>query len=105
MVTAEDTNSFFESPWSIYLLGIVLFIVLFFVQKYIHLLDRKLSSEINSTWEGTPWPLLSSLGLGFLLFLFGIFLPGELNLNPTSWHWPEIIISVGIFSLLIALVF
>jgi len=104
MDTAENTNTFFESPWAIYLLGIVLFIALFFIQKYIHLLDRKLSSKINSTWEGTPWPLLCSLGLGFLLFLFGVFLPGELNLNPTLWNWPEIIIAVGILSLLIALV-
>jgi len=104
MDTAENTNTFFESPWAIYLLGVVLFIALFFIQKYIHLLDRKLSSKINSTWEGTPWPLLCSLGLGFLLFLFGVFLPGELNLNPTLWNWPEIIIAVGILSLLIALV-
>lgn len=104
MDTAENTNTFFESPWAIYLLGIVLFFALFFIQKYIHLLDRKLSSKINSNWEGTPWPLLCSLGLGFLLFLFGVFLPGELNLNPTLWYWPEIIIAVGILSLLIALV-
>lgn len=104
METAENTNSFFDSPWAIYILGFILFIVLFFIQKYIHLLDRKLSSQINSTWVGTPWPLLSSLGLGFLLFLLGVFLPGELNLNPTLWNWPEIIIVVGILSLLIALV-
>ena len=105
MDTIENTNTFFESPWAIYILGIALFIALFFIQKYIHLLDRKLSSKTNSTWEGTPWPLLSSLGLGFLLFLFEVFLPGELNLNPSLWNWPELTITVGVLSLLLALIF
>lgn len=102
MNPAENTNTLFENPWTIYILGFILFIALFFVQKYIHLLDRKFSAKINSTWEGTPWPLISSLGLGFLIFLIGVFLPGEINANPTNWHWPEVtILILGITILII----
>lgn len=103
MIAAENTKSFFENPWAIYILGIVMFIALFFIQKYIHLLDRMLSAKMKSTWEGTPWPLISSLGLGFLIFILGVFLPGDLNINPTNWHWPEIMIVILSLVLIVSL--
>ena len=104
MDNSENTYSLIDNPWTIYIIGILLFIILFFIQKYIHLVDRKLSSKINSQWEGTPWPLISSLGLGFLLFVFGVFLPDELSFNPSNWSWPEIIILIGVVSIISGLI-
>ncbi len=97
MDTIADTNlTFWDSGWSIYIITILVFAVMFFVQKYAYVIDRQINrlQSINGKWEGKPWPLISGLILGILVFLLGVFLPGNLSIYPQNWDWPEITIAV-----------
>ena len=89
-------ESFIQSGWTIYILAVLVLVVLFFVQKYAYLIDRKLNAGLGkeTDWEGKPWSLISALLLGVIVFVLGVFLPGDLNINPKLWYWPEIFILI-----------
>ncbi|NQU31758.1 MAG: hypothetical protein HQ521_00850 [Bacteroidetes bacterium] len=98
---ANSNTNFLNSEWCIYIITFIVFIVMFLVQKYSCLIDLQINrlQSINGKWEGKPWPLLSGLGVGLLVFIFGVFLPGELTIMPNNWSWPEI--TIAIFALII----
>ena len=98
---ANTNNSFLDNGWSIYLITILVFVVMFFVQKYSYLIDRQVNrwKSMNGKWEGKPWPLISGLALGLLVFIFGVTIPGDLSIMPNKWNWPEI--TIAVFSLAI----
>lgn len=99
------TDTFFDNGWGIYLLSFLILVALFFVQKYAHLIDRKLNqfSGNDSNWEGKPWPLILGLLLGVFVLLYNVFSPTDMQWNPADWHWAEWILLVGIFTGLIIL--
>ena len=103
MDTITNSSSFVDSPWSYYLIILVVLIVLFFVQKYAYLIDNKLMPPQNPDEfkQKKPWSLLSGIFLGVLVFILGVFVPGTLTIDPEFWGWPEIVIAV--FGLLIIL--
>lgn len=94
-----------SNEWTIYLAGILVFVVLFFVQKYAYKVDRELNKKLSDEagWEGKPWPLISGLLLGFIVFVFGVFLPGDLSINPALWKWPEILVFVLALAIIVGL--
>jgi len=100
-----ETNSFSQSGWAIYVLAVLLLIVLFFIQKYAYLIDRKLNVSLGKgeSWEGKPWSLFSALALGVLVFTLGVFIPGDFSVNPKLWHWPEILILILALTIFIVL--
>ncbi len=103
MDTTTITQGNFENGWSIYLISFLVLIALFFIQKYSYLIDQKLGKLYNPDfhWYGKPWPLLSGLLLGFIVFLFSVFLPGELSFFSLNWGWPET--SIAIIGIIIIL--
>lgn len=81
---------------SIYVITLIIAVVLFIIQRYSYFIDRyinKLESK-NGKWTGKPWPLISGLLIGVTIFLFGVFIPGDLTINPLNWQWPEITIAI-----------
>lgn len=85
-----------SSTWSIYVITLIVAVIMFVIQRYSYLIDRqinKLESK-NGKWTGKPWPLISGLLIGVIIFLFGVFLPGDLTINPLNWRWPEITITI-----------
>lgn len=94
------------NEWTIYLLGVVIFVAMFFVQKYSYLVDRELNKKLSekANWEGKPWPLISGFLLGFVVFVLGVFLPGDLSINTALWKWPEILIFVLALAIIVGLV-
>jgi len=105
MDTNDNIFGIQTNEWTIYVIGILVFIILFFIQKYSYLIDRKLSEKykLDKEWEGHPWPLLSGLLLGFIVFVLGVFLPGELSSNPVNWQWPELLIFVFALAIIVML--
>ena len=93
------------NEWTIYILGILIFVAMFFVQKYAYLVDRELNKKLNDEagWEGKPWPLISGLLLGFIAFVLGVFLPGDLSINPALWKWSEVLIFVLALAIIVGL--
>ncbi len=85
-----------DNWWSIYLITFIVFIIMFVIQRYSYLIDRQINrlESKNGKWTGKPWPLLSGLLTGILIFLFGVFLPDDLSVNPAQWRWPEIVIAI-----------
>lgn len=106
----DSTNtqvSFIENGWTIYLVSILVLVVLFFVQKYAYLIDRKLNQIGNndSKWEGKSWPLISGILLGIFTLLYNVFSPTDMQLNPANWHWPEWLLIICFLVLLGLLIF
>jgi hypothetical protein len=91
MDSTDTQAGFIENGWSIYLISILILIVLFFIQRYAYLFDRKLNqlTKNESNWEGKPWPLIAGIFLGIFTLLYNVFSPADMQLNPANWLWPE----------------
>jgi hypothetical protein len=87
--------------------SIIVLIGLFFVQKYVYLIDRKLNQagHSNSDWEGKPWPLVAAISLGILTMLYNVFSPEDIKYNPSTWSWPEWLMVISVVLLFITLSF
>lgn len=84
-----------------YLIIIAGLIVLFFVIRYSYLIDRYLNKTQKYGFEGKPWPLITGLLLGFLIYLFGITKPEGLEWNISNLIWQEYaIVLIILFTLL-----
>lgn len=97
MDTTQINDSIFDSGWTIYLIAFLVLLALYFVQKYAHLIDRKLNqfSGNDSNWEGKPWPLILGLLLGVFMLLFNVFSPVDMQWNPSNWQWGEWVLLLG----------
>ena len=96
MDTTKINQQFTDNWWSIYVIALAVFIVMFFVYRYSYLIDKQINrmESQNGKWTGKPWPLLSGLLIGLVAFLFGVFLPDKLEISPAKWNWPEIVIAI-----------
>jgi len=97
-----DTQNIAQNEWSIYLIAFLVLLLLFFVQKYSYLIDKKLSKfqKKEPVWEGKPWPLITALFLGISTLLYNVFSPNDMQQNPANWHWPEWLLISSVFVLI-----
>lgn len=71
-----------QNSWFFYLFSVVFLLVLYFIQKYLYLLDDKLTGVTNSEIKKRkPWPLLTSLGIGVFWYLYNTFSPNKISFN------------------------
>lgn len=76
-----------STEWVSFLCSVFLLTGLFFLQKYVYLLDRKFSeySKRTTLKERKPWALYAGMILGIFFFLYSMFskndFPFKLNLN------------------------
>jgi len=105
MDTTTAIGTFFQNGWGIYLVSFLILVVLYFVQKYAYLIDRKLNQLAmkGSTWQGKPWPLFLGILLGMFTLLYNVFSPNDMQINPANRHWPEWGLVMGFLILLIVL--
>lgn len=91
MDTAAATGDVFSDGWTFYFLSFLMLVVLYFIQKYAFLIDRKLNlmDKTGNNWEGKPWPLVFALMLGMFILLYNVFSPRGMQPNPADWRWPE----------------
>jgi hypothetical protein len=83
-----------------YIIIIAGLIILFFVIRYSYLIDRWLGKNQENKFEGKPWPLITGLMIGFLLYIFGITKPEGLSWNFSNLGWQEYaIILISLFTL------
>ncbi len=96
--TIIQSNS--GNEWIFLILSLLLLTGLYFVQKYIYKLDQILSASAKpeEILRKKPWPLYAGISLGFLVFLYSLFSPHEIDLK--SWGLFEILV----FSLIILIV-
>lgn len=94
-----QTNS--GNEWIFLILSLLLLTGLYFVQKYIYKLDQILSaySKSKEVLRKKPWPLYAGISLGFLVFLYSLFSPHEIDLK--SWGLFEILV-FGLIILIVA---
>lgn len=97
MDTISNTEAIGQNGWTVYLVSIGIVVILFFIQKYAHLIDRKLNHtrQKNEDWEGKPWSLFAGIVLGIGTLLYNVFSPNDLQINPLFWQTPELFIAVG----------
>jgi hypothetical protein len=78
-----DAQIISQNGWSIFLIALLALVVLFFIQKYIYLLDEKFgnTSSSETNWKGKPWPLFAALGTGLFLFAYNTFSPVDLTID------------------------
>lgn len=103
--TLQATSTEEQNGWTIYLVSILIMAILFFVQKYAYLIDRKLNRIIGSdyNWEGSPWPLFAGLILGVYTLLYNVFSPENMHINPNNWQIAEWILVIAFTILFILL--
>jgi uncharacterized membrane protein len=92
-----------ENDTYYYILIISGLFVLFFVIRYSYLIDRWLNKSQEYSFEGKPWPLITGLLLGFLIYLFGITKPEGLEWNISNLIWQEYAIMLIILFTLLGL--
>lgn len=82
MMPNEKLNSFLQNSWTFYLFSVAILLVLYFIQKYLYLLDEKWLRSTNSEKiKRKPWPLFTAMGIGLLWFLYNTFSPNDISLN------------------------
>jgi len=91
MDTAGQLIPNFENEWVFLLVCFLFLIGLYFLQKYVYLIDEYLNKRnaIGQSWLGKPWPLYVGLALGLLGFLHNLFSLHKLNFNVLSWELAE----------------
>jgi len=78
----ENLNSFLQSSWAFYFFSIAILFALYFIQKNLFLLDRKLAPEtMSETNKRKPWPLFASMATGVFWYLHNTFSRNPLNFN------------------------
>jgi hypothetical protein len=78
----EKLNSFLQNSWTFYLFSVAMLLVLYFIQKYLFLLDvRWLRVTGSEKVKRKPWPLFVALGIGFSWFLYNTFSPNDISLD------------------------
>lgn len=72
MELTEFSVSFFQNEWAFYLVYLLVLVLLFFVQKYAYMIDRKLNNLTKTTdnWEGKPWLLITAIVSGLLTYQY-----------------------------------
>ncbi|MFA5418856.1 MAG: hypothetical protein WC341_10400 [Bacteroidales bacterium] len=91
MDTTEQLIPNYENEWVFLLLNFLFLIGLYFLQKYVYLIDEYLNKRNanGDPWVGKPWPLYVGLALGLLGFLYNVLSPHKLNFNFLSWELAE----------------
>jgi len=89
-----------DNQWITILLAFLFLVGLFFIQKYLYLLDEKLLKSENSKpmKKQKPWPLWISILLGFSVFSYGVFSPEDINFFDKDWpffQWIILILGVA----------
>ncbi|MDP2724593.1 MAG: hypothetical protein Q8O72_17800 [Bacteroidales bacterium] len=97
----------FENEWVFLLLNFLFLIGLYFLLKYVYLIDENLNKRdaTGHSWVGKPWPLYVGLTLGLLGFLYNVFSPHKLEFNLLSWELAEWIIFAVTFSAISGLIY
>ncbi len=75
-----------SSSYILYVVGVVAIIKII---RYSYLIDIWLSKDSKAKFEGKPWPLLSGIFMGFLIYIFEITTPGGLLWNFEKLNWKE----------------
>jgi hypothetical protein len=99
MDTTNQLITYHSNEWMSILLGLLFLVALYFLQKYLYLLDEKLLVNEDSKTVGKqkPWPLWIAILLGFSVFLYDVFSPNDLILFRGDWpvfQWMMLILSV-----------
>ena len=100
MDTINDlTSSAF--PTDNFLFIVLFLIALFFLQKYIFFVDRKMAqfSKKEVPEQRKPWSFLVALILGAFVFFYNVFSPSDLSFNIREWHIEWIVFAVGLLTL------
>ena len=76
-----------SNEWITILLSLLLLIGLYFLQKYLYLLDEKLliNEDAKTMERQRPWPLWIAILLGFTIFMYDVFSPRALNFYRGDW--------------------
>lgn len=101
MDTINGIASASSHPWDIYLFTILLLIALYFVQKYMYIIDRKLAQAGNRELleHRKPWPLFVAILSGLLIFLYNVFSPNDLSFELSRWGMEWFFFAIAIITL------